>query len=401
MSREAARLASPWSGADLPPAVRRLGGASFFQDFASEMVYPLLPAFLASLGGGPALLGAMESGAEAVLALVKRWAGRASDRIGRRKPFVVFGYAASAAARPLLALAASVGQVIGLRLWDRFAKGVRTAPRDALIADATPPARRAGAFAFHRGLDHLGAAVGPLAAGIWLAAEPTATRALFASATLPALAGVAIVAFGLPREPARQPSTGSVTPAFARSPASSRAFRRALAAFFLFALARASEAFLLLRAGELGAAPAALAGGWALLHLLRWLASAPAGRWADRAGRRIALSLGWALHAAAWTGFGFAPNLAMFALLLPVYALSTGLVEGSERALAVELGDARAAGAALGAYHAATGVAAALSSAAFGALWQATSSRAAFSAGALAALAAVAILPRAGGARNG
>ncbi len=387
------RPASPWSGADLPPAVRRLGGASFFQDFASEMVYPLLPAFLASFGAGPALLGAMESGAEAVLALVKRQAGRASDRWGRRKPFVVFGYAASALARPLLALAVSAGQVVALRLWDRLAKGVRTAPRDALIADATPPERRAAAFAFHRGLDHLGAAVGPLAAGIWLAADPGATRALFAAATLPALAGVAIVALGLPREQRQAPAASAAPPASGPAP---RRFQRALAAFFLFALARSSEAFLLLRAGELGAAPAALAAGWALLHVLRWLASAPAGRWADRVGRRPALAAGWSLHALAWAGFGFAPGLASLTALLPLFALSTGLVEGSERALAVELGDRGRAGAALGAYHAVTGVGAALSSLAFGALWQATSARVAFTTAALAAVAAAALLPGTG-----
>ena len=169
------------------------------------MVYPLLPGFLAALGGGAAVLGAMESAADGVLALVKGWAGRASDRLGRRKPFVVAGYGGSALARPLLALAATASQVVALRLWDRLAKGLRTAPRDALIADAVAPAERAYAFSYHRGLDHLGAACGPLFAAALLFVWTDGVRTVFLLATLPALVGFATVAFGLPREAGGEP----------------------------------------------------------------------------------------------------------------------------------------------------------------------------------------------------
>ncbi len=214
-------LLRAYRGRDLPPTVRRLGAGSFFQDVASEMVYPLLPGFLAALGGGAAVLGAMESAAEGVLALVKGWAGRASDRLGRRKPFVVAGYGASALARPLLALAATASQVIALRLWDRLAKGLRTAPRDALIAEAVAPGERAYAFSYHRGLDHLGAACGPLLAAVLLLVSPDAMRTVFLVATLPALAGFLTVAFGLPRETMQRPrrrSAAGAAPSLARGP---------------------------------------------------------------------------------------------------------------------------------------------------------------------------------------
>ena len=182
-----------YSGRTLPANVRALALVSLLQDVASEMVYPLLPGFLALLGGGAVALGAMESAAEGVLALVKGWAGRASDRLGRRKPFVLWGYGLSAAARPLLAVAAAPLHVVLVRTADRFAKGLRTAPRDALIADSTVEKQRGFAFSYHRGLDHLGAAVGPLLAAGVLAVAPGELRLVFALATVPAVLAVFVV----------------------------------------------------------------------------------------------------------------------------------------------------------------------------------------------------------------
>ena len=203
---------TPWSGRGLPRDVRALAATSFLQDVASEMVYPLLPAFLLRLGGGAAALGAMEAAAEAVLALVKGWAGRESDRRGRRKGFVLAGYGVSAATRPLLALAASALHVVLLRVADRTGKGLRTAPRDALIADATTPDRRTFAFSYHRGLDHLGAAVGPLLAAGVLALAPGNVRLVFALATIPAVLGVLNVALRV-----RERSVREVAKSFGRS----------------------------------------------------------------------------------------------------------------------------------------------------------------------------------------
>lgn len=387
-----------YRGRDLPPTVRRLGSASFFQDVASEMVYPLLPGFLAALGGGAAVLGAMESGAEGVLALVKGWAGRASDRLGRRKPFVVAGYGASALARPLLALAASATQVVALRLWDRLAKGLRTAPRDALIAESVPAAARAYAFSYHRGLDHLGAACGPLLAAAVLFLSPDAIRGVFLLATLPALAGFLTVAFGLPREAKAVPRPAPATSPVRRdaasaspSPALDRPLRSVLAAYFLFALGNASDAFLLLRAADAGVGALGLTLLWSAFHVAKWLASVPGGRLADRIGRRRAIFIGWTVYAIAYAGFALTAHPLVYLLLLALYAAFYGLTEGAERALIVELSPASTgAGTALGAFHLATGVGTFLASLWFGLVWQFGGAPAAFLIG--AALAGVAAL---------
>jgi len=376
-----------YRGSDLPPIVRRLGVASLFQDVASEMVYPLLPAFLAALGGGAAALGAMESAAEGVLAWVKGWAGRASDRAGRRKPFVVVGYAASALARPLLAVAQSATHVVALRIWDRLAKGVRSAPRDAVLAGAVSRERRAFAFAFHRGLDHLGAAVGPLAASALLALGFD-LRWVFAAATVPGLVGALTVAFGL-RE--RQTPAGRPPPPATRAPVAPP-LRRALPAAFLFGLANSSDAFLLLRLGELGAAPAALGVIWAAMHVVRWAAAAPGGVVADHLGPRRALAFGWTAYALLYAGFALSGRLDLFLWLLLPYAAHGGLVEGAERALAVELGGADRAGASLGAWQRTAGYGALGASLLFGLVWQQFSAAVAFAVGAVSAALAVAAL---------
>lgn len=385
------RLLDTYRGTSLPPNVRRLGVASFFQDVASEMVYPLLPAFLASLGGGAAVLGAMEALSEGILALVKGAAGRASDRLGRRKPFVAAGYGLSALARPLLPLAMSTWQVVALRGWDRLAKGVRTAPRDALIAESTPPAHRAYAFSFHRGLDHLGAAVGPLLAAGLLVVAPGNLHLVFALATLPALVGWGTVHLGL-REPApavaaRCPPPRDVRPARQRRLAPE--LRPLLVAFTLFALANASDAFLLLRAGELGLGAAGLALLWSAFHLLRSALSAPAGRLADRIGRRRSLVLGWTAYAASYFGFASTAQPGLLALLLLPYAFAYAVTEGAERALVSAIAGDGALGTGLGAFHLVTGLGTLGASLWFGAVWQVVSPSAAFGTGAVLAIVGV------------
>lgn len=379
-------------GADLPPSVRRLGAASFFQDIASEMVYPLLPRFLAALGGGPLALGAMESAAQAVVALTQGAAGRASDRLGVRKPFVAAGYGLSTLLRPAMAMAPSAGWVVGLRLLDRLAKGVRGAPRDAIIAEAVASERRAHAFAFHRGLDHLGAAVGPLLAALVLFAVPDGLRWVFALATLPALGGWAVVQFGV-REPSRTPAETSSTAAPRRAAGSRRGLGLALAAFALFALGRASDAFLLLRAGDLGLSAIGLTLLWSAFHVAKWACSAPAGRLADRFGHRRLVLAGWGLYAAVCAGFAATASAAALLPLFALHALYCGLTEGAERALVVELAGGRGLGGALGSFHLATGLAGLAASLLFGALWQLVSPSAAFASGAaLAGLAASLLL---------
>ena len=381
-----------WSGRALPREIRALSATSFLQDVASEMVYPLLPAFLLRLGGGAAVLGAMEAAAEAVLALVKGWAGRESDRRGRRKGFVLAGYGLSAATRPLLALAASSLQVVLLRVVDRTGKGLRTAPRDALIADVTGPEQRTFAFSYHRGLDHLGAAIGPLLAAGVLALAPGDVRLVFALATIPAVLGVLNVALRVRERRAAAPAPPASAPAPSRLGAVPRALRLPLLAFLLFSLGNASDAFLLLRASALGVSPIGLTLLWSAFHVAKWAFSAPAGRLADRFGPARVLLAGWALYAAAYLGFALAADRRALAALLVVYALQYGLTEGAERALVVSLAGGAGTGTALGAFHLVTGLGLFLASLVFGVVWELVAPAAAFALGAALALLAAAVL---------
>ncbi|HEV8629889.1 MAG TPA: MFS transporter [Thermoanaerobaculia bacterium] len=386
---------SPWRlyfGRTLPANVRAVSLTSFLQDVASEMVYPLLPGFLRLLGGGAAALGVMESVAEGVLALVKGWAGRESDRRGRRKPFVVWGYGLSAATRPLLAVAARPLHVVLTRALDRFAKGLRTAPRDAMIADSTPAAQRGLAFSFHRGLDNLGAAVGPLLAAGLLALFPGRLRLVFALATLPALLGVVTVWWRV-REVAPTPAVATAdSPSDRGRLRLARDLRAPLLAIFLFALGNASDAFLLLRASALGVSAIGLTLLWSGFHVAKWACSVPAGVLVDRLGPGRPLLAGWALYAAVYLGFGFVTSRPAWLALFLAYALYYGLTEGAERTLVVTLAGEGGRGTALGAYHLAAGLGLFFASLLFGVVWEQVSARAAFVMGATLALAAAALL---------
>ncbi len=387
---ERQEIVATYLGRGLPRPVKALGATSFLQDVASEMVYPLLPTFLAALGGGALALGAMEAAAEGVLALVKGAAGRWSDRLGRRKPFVSAGYGLSAICRPAMAAAAAPLHVIALRVLDRVAKGLRTAPRDALISDSVDRERRGFAFSFHRGLDHLGAALGPLLGALLLLAWPGDLRRVFLLATLPAILGWLVVQAFCPEPPRPAAGASAAKPLRFALP---RGLRAPLLAFFLFSLGNASDAFLLLRSAQLGFAPTALALLWSGFHVAKWLASAPAGRLAARLGPRPQIFAGWTVYAAVYLGFAFAHTRLEVVALFVLYAAFYGLTEGAERALVIDLaGESLGAGTALGAYHLAMGVGVFVASLLFGLLWEAVSPAGAFAAGAALAGAAAVLL---------
>jgi len=399
---------APWrlyTGRTLPANVRALGLTSLLQDVASEMVYPLLPAFILALGGGAVALGVMESAAEGVLALVKGWAGRESDRRGRRKPFVLWGYGLSAATRPVLALVTLPVHVVLMRVIDRVAKGLRTAPRDAMIADAAAPEERGFAFSFHRGLDHLGAAIGPLLAAAVLALQPGRMRLVFALATVPALLGVVTVASRVREEtrsgvgaglaPALTPTAkaqSTTAPGRGQAPPLPRALRWPLAAIFLFALGNATDAFLLLRLSALGVSAIGLTLLWSAFHVAKWAFSAPSGRLADRLGPARPLLAGWAVYAAVYAGFAWLTRPAALLALFLLYAIYYGLSEGAERALVVALAGEERRGTVLGAYHLVSGAGLFLASLLFAAVWEEISPRAAFLVGAALALAAALLM---------
>jgi MFS family permease len=372
----------------LPRPVKALGVVSLLTDASSEMIYPLLPAFLLALGSGAAFVGLVEGLAEATAAGLKVASGWLSDRTRRRKPLIVAGYGLSTLARPLLALATAPWHVLAIRLADRTGKGTRGAPRDALIAEVTEAADRGRAFGFHRAMDHAGAFVGPLLAAAALALGAD-VRTVFALSLVPGALCLLVLGFGV-REPEApppppRPAAGDDGPTTSR-------FRRYLAVLALFALGNSSDAFLLLRAQEAGVGLTALPLLWSFHHAIKSLTSTWGGALSDRLGRRRTIAAGWGVYALAYLGFAWAATPLHVWLLFALYALFPALTEGPERALVADLA-ALARGRAFGLYHALTGGMLLPASLLTGALWQAWGPLAALGTGAaLAAVAAAALL---------
>jgi MFS family permease len=374
-----------------------LGLVSLFADVASDMVAPLLPAFLISLGAGATFLGFIEGVAEALSSLLKYASGRWSDRVPRLMPMAAVGYALAGAVRPLLALATAPWHVLAVRCTDRVGKGIRTSPRDKLLASSAPVEKLAEAFSFHRGMDHLGAALGPLLATALLLAFPGRVRLVFAIAAIPgALAVFALLAVREPREPRPAAAPKPVEKGPAGIPPA------LLIAIGLFALGNSTDALLLLRAGQLGVPTAQLPLLWALLHAVRALSSWPLGRLSDRIGRRAALGAGWTFYALCYAGFAGASRPWHAWALFAAYGLVAGLTEGTERALVAAAVPDERRGRALGLYNLVSGLGLLSASVLAGLLWDRVSPATALGAGAALAVVAAAVLamapPRAAGA---
>ncbi len=380
----------------LPATVIGLGLVSLFTDVSSEAIFPLLPAFLATLGASNTFIGLVEGAADLVANVLKYLTGVVADRRPRLKPLVMAGYGLSTVARPLMAFALTPWHVLAVRVGDRVGKGVRTSPRDALIAHATDPAARGQAYGFHRAMDHAGAATGTLLAVVllWLlgASGQTASagqlRTVFLWAALPGV--VAMVALALTREPVR-PSPAEGPPAPWRSPLPP-GLRRALLPITLFAFANATDAFILVKAARLGAPAVVAPLLWLALHLIKAATATAGGRLADRHGRRNALALGWTVYAVTWGAVGLVESVPLLFVLSSVYGTSHGLVEGAERALVAELAHGAGKGQAFGAYNMAIGLAALAASTSFGFVWDRLGSAAAFAASGAVALLAAGVL---------
>ncbi|HEX9575664.1 MAG TPA: MFS transporter [Myxococcales bacterium] len=381
-----------------------LGLVSLFGDVSSEMVVPLLPAFLVALGGGAEALGLIEGAAEATASFFKYLSGRWADRVRRLLPMAVAGYALAAAVRPLLALARSPWHVFAVRCVDRVGKGIRTSPRDKLLAASAEPERLAEAYSFHRGMDHLGAAVGPLIATALLLLWPGQLRLVFALAAIPGALAVALL-FAVREMPPPTPSaissataTPTPTPTANATPSPlSRPPRRLLASIFLFTLGNSTDALLLLRAQGLGVPTTLLPVLWTELHVVRAATSWPLGRLADRLGRRASLAAGWGLYAVCYLGFAVAADPWQAWALFAAYGLVAGLTEGTERALVASSVPQDRRGRALGLYNLVSGFGLLAASVLAGELWDHVSPGAALGLGAaLAAAAAVLLLARPG-----
>lgn len=354
--------------ASLPRNVKILGVASLLNDTASEMIFPLLPRFLLTvLAGNRFYLGVIEGAADSVASILKLWAGGRSDQLGRRKGFVIFGYALAALSRPMIAMVVAPWQLFGLRLGDRVGKGVRTSPRDALIADSIDSSMRGRAFGFHRAMDHLGAAVGPLLAAGFLWLWPEELRLLFFVTILPGLLVVVLLVFGL-HEPTKteQPAERlklTLQP-FDRS------FRVYLFALVVFTLGNSSDAFLLVRAEELGVPTAMLPVLWGAFHVVKSSSNLLLGRAVDRIGPRPIIFAGWLIYGCVFLGFAFATTAWEIWALFLAYALYYGFSEPAEKTLVANLVGPDRKGLAYGWYNFAIGVVTLPASLIFGALYQ-------------------------------
>ncbi|MSQ73620.1 MAG: MFS transporter [Betaproteobacteria bacterium] len=373
----------------MPRAVIVLGLVSFCNDVASDIVIPLIPILLVSvLAAGPLVLGLIEGIADAIASFLRLWAGRESDRrTGRRKPMMVVGYALSNVARPLLGLAGSWMAVLILRSMDRVGKGIRSAPRDALIADIAPPGLRGKAFGLHRAFDNAGAVMGGLLAALALYAFESSLQAMILLSAVPGAVCLALLILGV-----RQPLPDSA-PGLARLPllrwgALSRPLRRYLMLLGFFTFARISETFIVLRGYQLGMSVIELLLLWSALNAAKASSSLVGGVLSDHFGRRSVLLISWlALSAAFYLLCRAQSSFALWWVTI-AFGVVTGMSEGAERALIGDLGNATEQGTAFGWYHFIVGLAAIPAGALFGALWQFQSAAIAYSfAGAVAALA--------------
>ncbi len=376
----------------LPRPVWLVSWTSFFTDTASEAVYPIMPLYLTRTLGGTAVdLGVIEGAAEALNSVLKIAAGRLSDRWSARKPFVIAGYSISTLARPLVALATSWLHVLAVRLTDRVGKGIRTAPRDALLASWAEPSTRGYVFGLHRSMDHAGAIVGPLLASLFLWFFPAQYRTLFALTLVPGLIAVAML---LPvpdvraaAEPLRPEADAPAAPLGPR-------FSRYLAVLLVFSLGNSTDAFLLLRLSDVGVGAAWIPLVWAALHVVKAVVSPIGGHLSDRMSRRGIIAAGWLMYAAVYGGFALSSTAATLIPLFLVYGVYYGLTEGVEKAVVADLAPAGMRGTAFGAYHAVIGVGALAASLVFAGVWKAAGAPAAFALGAALALCASAALLR-------
>ncbi len=422
----------------------RLGWVSFLTDVSSEMIVPLLPAFLATLSGVPAMaLGWIEGVAETTASFAKIISGRFTDRAVAKKPLVLLGYGLSSVARPVMGLAPSWPAVVLIRFVDRIGKGVRTAPRDTMIANAAPPERRGAAFGLHRGFDNAGAVLGPLVAAALVGWLGFSLRSVFLLAAIPAALSLLVLAFGVkekteekislkvnkgeerssasgvPPSSARElaslrqhaPASEGTPPRSSRtdgpasrsspfeekttvSPASAQlatrgsetdlppVFWRAAWLFAFFTLSASSDTFLLLKAREIGIAAGWLPVLWAFSNAVKSAFSMWGGGLSDRYGRRRLLLAAWLLYAACYFGFAFVSSPWPLVGLVGIYSFYYSLSEGTERALVADLVPAAARGRAFGWMNGLMGFAALPASAGFGLLWEHAGSKTAFLTGA-------------------
>ena len=376
----------------LPRQVKLFGALSLLNDFASEMIYPLLPAFVTGvLGGGAEALGALDGAAEFAASFVKFGAGRLADRPARRGPLIVLGYAIAVVVRPLIGLTAAAWQVVGLRVVDRVGKGLRTPPRDALMADVTAPALRGRAFGLQRGMDHAGAVLGPLLAWALLSSGSANVRSVIAWSLAPGVAVLVLAVWAVKKRAVendrrRERAAEVASPL----PSSTVPYRPLplwpLLAISAFYLLRMPETLIILRSQQLGVPVAAVPLLWAAVHVVKSSSSFAGGAWSDRFGPGRTMWIGWVCYALLASGMALARTPAQAWGVFLALGVVWGLTESPERALVAESGGDRQ-GSGFGVYHGATGLAALVGGIGLGVLYQHFGAGAAFLASAVGGLA--------------
>src|SRR6266699_2051898 len=377
----------------LPRQVKLFGWVSLLNDFASEMIYPLLPAFVTGvLGGGAQALGALDGAAEFAAAFVELGAGRLADRARLRGPMIVLGYFIAVVVRPVIAVTGAAWQVIGLRVVDRLGKGLRTPPRDALIADVTPAELRGRAFGLQRGMDHAGAVLGPILAWWLLASGSANVRTVIGASIVPGVVVLVLAAWAV-RDGAATGGRGRQPAASASDPMPpSAAFYRplppALFAISFFYLLRMPDTLIILRSQELGVPLAIVPLLWAAVHVVRSSSSFLGGAASDRLGPGRTMWAGWLAYAVLAAGMAGAGTAAAAWGLFLALGLVSGLTESPERSLVARLAGTHQ-GSGFGAYHGITGFAALVGGVALGGVFQRYGAAPAFFASAVGGLALV------------
>lgn len=378
----------------LPRPVWLLGWVSLATDAATEAIYPLLPFFLTRVLGATAVsLGIVEGAAEAVTSILKIWAGRVADRSRAKRPLVLFGYSVSSVARPFIAITQSWPQVFAVRVLDRVGKGIRGAPRDAMLAVWTTPTTRGKVYGFHRAMDHLGAVVGPALASTFLYFYPGEYRTLFALTAIPGAIAVSLIF--LVKEPSAiegKPSAALMPAPIAEATPLPREFTVYMLVLSLFTLGNSTDAFLLLKLTDVAGSPKWIPLIWAALHVVKAAVSLVGGNWSDRVGRRTVIATGWLTYAAVYAGFATSSSLTALVAWFLVYGCYFGFAEGTEKALVADLAPAGRRGFAFGIYNAVQGLGALTASVVFGVIWTAYGAPAAFAVGAALALVATILL---------
>jgi MFS family permease len=401
-----------------------LGITSFLTDFSTELYYPLLPVFLTTiLKAKYMFVGLIEGISETTASVLKLFSGWLSDRLNRRKALVIGGYGLSGLTRPLIAISTAGWHILIARFIDRIGKGFRSSPRDALIADSTPPQYRGRAFGFHRSMDHAGAVVGPLVAFVIMASvifgasfftdlkNPHETltviknsdsdsaggnkidehtyRVVFWCSSIPAILSVLVLVFFV--KDIRRTGESVKLPILTLKPFD-RYFKIFMPIVILFTLGNSSDAFLILRAKNLGVAEILVPILWAALHVIKMLSSMPGSAWSDKVGRRKVIVIGWLIYSLIYFGFAFAKYEWHVWVLFMLYGIYFGLTEGTEKAFVADLVPSELRGTAFGIYNFAIGIGAFPSSLLMGKLWDSFGPTIAFSFGATISLVAMLLL---------